>query len=323
MLDSSSILLGIAMLVIAILAFILLVLRAPIMSALENYATGFSKKIHTSKMYRTSMYTIIGLALIIYIIGVYILAVSSKSFLSSPPFVWIFFTLFNWIIFPLSVIMVFTIIWDFIRRRSFSSDSHPFLLLFYVSFSLLLLLAIFLDRVIGTGIGNNLELRVFPYFMFFAVALASMTILKWRHQLYAKRWQSTGKILFIILIIILSMNSLLKSTNDPIVTNNWLFFSAGEKIGMDWIESNLKGVAIWAGLDNRIAAAFNYNSNFDSSKKIGFSSSEKAKHYFVSDTIKERARRVDHSLPPVKDLNRIYESDKVKLYYRSVKNPLH
>lgn len=78
-----------------------------------------------------------------------------------------------------------------------------------------------------------------------------------------------------------------------------------------------------AGLDGRIGAAFNYNSNFDSFKKIGFGSPEKAKYYFVSDIIKKKAGRVGHFLPPVKNLNKIYDSDKVKLHYRSAKNPLH
>lgn len=314
MLDSRAILLGIAMLLIATLALILLILIAPIMSALKNYATGLSKKIHTSKTYRTSMYIIIGFALMIYIIEVYILAFSSKGLLSFPPFVWIFLTLFNWIIFPLSVIMVFTIIWDFIRRRSFPSDSHPFLLLFYVSFSLLLLITIFLDRVIGTGIGNNLELRVFPYFMFFVVALASMTILGWMRKLRAKKWQKVGKVAVVILIVLLLINSLVKSTNNPVVSNTWIFYLTGEKTAMNWMESSLKGTTVWAGPDGRISAAFNYNSSFDSLQKIRFTNPKYATYYFISDTMRKKADRSGYSLPYVKNLHRIYDNNKVRLH---------
>jgi len=92
MLDSRAILLGIAMSLIATLALILLMLRDPIMSALKNYATEFSKKIHASKTYRPGVYIIIGFVLIIYMVGVYILTVSS-NFLSFSPFIWTFFNL--------------------------------------------------------------------------------------------------------------------------------------------------------------------------------------------------------------------------------------
>lgn len=315
-LDSSLILLGIALSVIAVLALILLMLRAPIMRTLKSYAAEFSKKIDTSKTYRTSMYLVIGFVLTIYIIGVYILAVASKSLLSFPLFVWIFLTLFNWIIFPLSLIMVFTIIWDFIRRKSFSSDFHPFLLLFYVSFSLLLLITIFVDRFIGTVFGNNMELRIFPYFMFFAVALASMTTLRWMHQLRTKKWQKVGKVTVVILIILLVINSLVKSTMDPSVSNGWIFYSKGEKIAMNWMESNLKSKTIWAGPLSRIESAFRYNSNFDSLGNISFSNASNAKYYLMSDVVRKRASKYEYSLPSIKNSNQIYDNDAAELYQR-------
>lgn len=320
MLDSSLILLGIAMSVIIILAFILFMLKAPIMSALKNYATAFSKKIHTSKTYRTSMYVIISFVLVSYIIGVYILALSSKSFLSFSPFAWIFLTLFNWIIFPLSVIMVFAITWGFIRGRSFSSDSHPFLLLFYVSFSLLLLVTIFLDRVIGTGIANNLELRVFPYFMFFAVALASIAILGWMRRLRTKKWQKVGGVTGLILIVLLVISSLVKSTNDPLVSNTWIFYSKDEKNAMNWMESNLKKATVWAGPLGRIESAFRYNSSLDSWRNIFFSNASDAEYCLISDVAHKRANRYRYLLPSIKNSNQIYNNDAAELYQRNRKS---
>jgi len=178
----------------------------------------------TSK--RKLLYGIISFILFIFL--VYILAVSS-NLLCFPPSIWMLPTLFNWIIIPLSVIMVFTIIGDFIQKKNLFSLSYLFLISFYVSFALLLLITIFLDRTMITGIGNNLELRVFPYFMFFAIALASMEILKWMHRLHAKKWQITGKLAFIPLIFMLSINSLLKSTCDPLLTDKLLFYFQEEK----------------------------------------------------------------------------------------------
>lgn len=318
--NSSLALLGIAMSVIIILAFILGKLKAPIMSVLENYAAAFSKKIHTSKTYRTSMYVIISFVLTSYIIGVYMLALLSKGSLSFSPFTWIFLTLFNWITFPLSVIMVSAIAWGFIRERSFCSGSHPFLLLFYVSFSLLLLVTIFLDRVIGTGIGNNLELRVFPYFMFFTVALASITILGWMRRLRTKKWQKVGGLTVLVLIVLLGINSLLKSTNDPAVSNTWMFYSLGEKNAMNWIESNLKKATIWKAPFGRIESAFRYNSNFDSWGNISFSNASDAKYYLISDVVHKRANEYEYSLPSVKNSRQIYDNGAAELYQRNIKS---
>ena len=257
------------------------------------------------------LYGIIGFGLFIFL--VYILAVSS-NLLSFPPFIWMFLTLFNWIIFPLSVIMALRIIWNFIQKKKLFSLSHLFLLSFYASFTLPLLITIFLDRVIGTGIGDNLELRVFRYFMFFPVALASIEILKWMHRSHTKKWQITGKITFIILIFILSINSLLKSTCDPLVSNKWIFYSVGEKMAMKFIESNLKETDIWAGFDGRIRNAFNYQSNFDS-RKIKFTANPTtAKYYFISTIIRERASKDEYSLPLLKSLSRVYDNNKTRLY---------
>jgi len=305
--------LGIVTLIIIVSLFLLFIFfKAPIIRALKNLIMRFSEKIRSNKSYRMGIYVVTGFGLLTYVFGLYILSISSD--LSFSPFIWMFLMLFNWIIFPLSVIMVFTIIWGFIRKKNLSSNSLHFLFSFYMSFFLLLLITIFLDRVIGTGVANNFELRIFPYFMFFAVALASMIILKWIHQLHTKRWQLTGEILFLILIIIWSINSLVKSTCDPSVSNRWIFYSKEEKIAMNWMESNLKKTTIWAGPLRRVRAAFRYNSNFDSLGNISFSNASNAKYYLISDIARKRANKYKYSLPFIKNSNQIYDNDEAELY---------
>jgi len=122
--------------------------------------------------------------------------------------------------------------------------------------------------------------------------------------------------LFIILIIIWSINSLVKSTCDPSVSNRWIFYSRGEKIAMNWMESNLKKATIWAGPLRRIRAAFRYNSNFDSLGNISFSDASNAKYYLISDIVQKRANKYKYSLPFVKNSNQIYDNDGAELYQR-------
>jgi len=87
----------------------------------------FLKTNLVGKSHHKILYGIIGFGLFIFL--VYILAVSS-NLLCFPPFIWMFLTLFNWIIFPLSVIMVFAIIGDFIQKKASFSLSRLFLLSF-------------------------------------------------------------------------------------------------------------------------------------------------------------------------------------------------
>ena len=305
--------LGIAISIMIVSLFTLLMFfKVSMIRALKDLVMRFSEEIRSNKSYRRGMYAVTGFGLLTYVFGLYILSISSD--ISFPPFIWMFLMLYNWIIFPLSVMTGLTALWNFIRKKNLCSNSLHFLFSFYISFFLLLLITIFLDRIIGTGVANNFELRVFPYFMFFAIALASVIILRWINQLHTKRWQLPGEVLFIILIIIWSMNSLVKSTCDPSVSNRWIFYSKGEKIAMNWMESNLKTGTMWAGPLARIRAAFRYNSNFDSLGKISFSNASNAKYYFISDVVRKRANKYKYSLPFMKNSNRIYDNDEAELY---------
>lgn len=226
--------------------------------------------------------------------------------------IWLFLTLFNWVIAPLSLAAWIYMTYRFILKKQRLSSSTLLLLLFYFAFSLQLVITILADRF---GVFDNLELRIFPVLMFFAIPLASasmMNILK--YQKLNDKQQKGVKFFFILLLLVFSVNSLLKATSDPNVSNKWFFYSTHEKESLRWVEYNLQEESIWAGLDSRLIDVSTTYSDISNYDKIKFSKPEKTRYWIISDIIEERAKRIESPLPPMADLPVIYDSGDVQIY---------
>ncbi len=226
--------------------------------------------------------------------------------------IWLVLTLFNWVIAPLSLAAWIYFVYKFLIKKQKISQPMLLLLMFYAAFSIQLLITIFVDRF---GVFNNLELRVFPVLMFFAIPLASISIIKILEFQGLREGQSRAiKSLFMILILIFVTGSLLKATNDPLVSSKWLFYSGQEKEAIFWIERNIPGEAVWAGLDARIIYLFNTYSKLERHDSIKFIGLEKARYWFISDIVETRAQRIRYPLPAVLKKPIIYDSGSVKIY---------
>ncbi len=226
---------------------------------------------------------------------------------------YLFLTLFNWIIAPLSLIAYLRLVYDFIVKRKRLSSPLVLLLIFYTIFSLQLLLFIYTDRL---GVFTHLELRIFPVLMFFAVPLAAIQVFNIiESPILKNNYRSIVKSLFVILFVVLAVNSVLKATMEPNITNEWMFYTNHEKIGLDWTYTYIKNEPIWAGLDDRLMATFNLNSDLGAHKAIDFTYSHAhAGFYFISSTIKKRAMKSRYFLPDLKDTSQVYDNGNVQIY---------
>lgn len=228
------------------------------------------------------------------------------------PEVWLILTLFNWVIAPLSLMAWVHLVYKFFWKKQRLTSPMIILLLFYLAFSIQLLITILADRF---GVFNNLELRVFPVLMFFAVPLASISIINMiNYPKLNEKQRKAVKFFFVLLFLIFTVNSLLKATNDPLVSNKWWFYSTQEKEGVNWVEYNLQGKNIWAGLDQRLLAVFDVYSNIHNHDRIEFARPENAEYWLISEIINKRALRVKSPLPDVSDRPVIYDSGDVKIY---------
>ena len=223
---------------------------------------------------------------------------------------WLFLTLFNWVIALLSFSAWVFLVYRFFIRKHPLGSSMQLLLMFYTAFSLQLLITIFADRF---GVFNNLELRVFPVLMFFAVPLAAFAIFALvRSHRIGPRHRKSLKVLFSVLLLIFVVNSLLKATNDPLVSNKWFFYSIQERDGLMWAQGYLHEQSMWADIDARLISVYNIFSDVDD-KNVKFTS-PRAEYWYVTELIEKRAITVRYPMPYLEDKSIIYDSGGVRIY---------
>lgn len=226
--------------------------------------------------------------------------------------VWLLLTLFNWVIAPLSLAAWIHIVYKFLWKKQRLTSSMILLLLFYLAFSIQLLITIFSDRF---GIFYNLELRVFPTLMFFAVPLASMSIIAIiDHYKFNKYRRKAVKTIFVALILVFVAASLLKATNDPLVSNNWMLYTVQEKEGMNWIGMHHQDKSVWVDVNDRLITVFTHFSDVDTYKKRKFAGPDDADFYLISETIKKRAKITHFQMPYIDKMSVLYDSGDVKIY---------
>ncbi len=225
---------------------------------------------------------------------------------------WLILTLFNWVIAPLSFAAWAYLVYKFFWKKQRLSSPMLLLLMFYLAFSIQLLITILADRF---GVFYNLELRVFPVLMFFAVPLASMSIIDIiSHHKLNERQRKVIKTIFAALILVFVAASLLKATNDPVASNNWMFYTTQEKKSIDWIGANHGGEGVWMDIDERLMTVFTHFSDIDTLNKMKFAGPDKAEFYLISNIIEKRANIVRYPMPYVDDLPIVYDSGDVRIY---------
>ena len=225
---------------------------------------------------------------------------------------WFILTLFNWVIAPLSFAAWAYLVYKFFWKKQRLSSPMLLLLMFYLAFSIQLLITILADRF---GVFYNLELRVFPVLMFFAVPLASMSIIDIiSHHRLNERQRKVIKTIFAALILVFAAASLLKATNDPVASNNWMFYTTQEKKSIDWIGANHGGECVWMDTDERLMTVFTHFSDIDTFNKGKFTGPDEAEFYLISNIIEKRANIVRYPMPYVDDLPIIYDSGDVRIY---------
>ena len=129
-----------------------------------------------------------------------------------------------------------------------------------------------------------------------------------------KPHRSAIKTFFILLFLVFTVNSLLKATNDPLVSNRWWFYSIQEKKSVQWMDDHLQEKVIWMGVDSRYISIFDTFSNLDGHRTIKFSFPRDANYWIVSNTIKLRARNIHFRLPDIENRPIVYDSGGVKIY---------
>jgi hypothetical protein len=244
------------------------------------------------------LYFVVFLLFLVWITFVYyFIAPSNTSFHS--PTIYFLLTGIYWIILPISGLMGLIVVKRYVIDKKSEYTHKNLWALVLVSFFGLFGLSVFIDRVIHSGIADNLELRIFPYLLIFSVCGAACALSEISTTIVKAPWKKLFVVLIIVTFIIFSISSLLKATNDPFISDFKIYYTPEEKNGIDWIEINSPQSSIWFG-EGRFSTAFQFESSDYASKNVRIAQENTSDMFMVTHDYLIKSKNFD-SHPKVYD----------------------
>jgi hypothetical protein len=228
----------------------------------------------------------------------------------------------NWLLLALSFVLWLALALAMWRGRARSQGAGArahFLWSLYGAFGLLGAVSIAVDF---TGVlGSNLQHRVFPSFAMIAAALVSVWAVG---KLESK--PHMHRLLHAVLAVglgFLGVVSVMKATNEPLVSNKWQYYSPLEKSALLWSEAHSDTGALWTGLDERLTAAMGIccPEEFSNLTLRGGAPRPDVRDYLLSDIVRARAGRLEFALPIAADSLRVYDNGQAEVYHLRPQTP--
>ncbi len=166
--------------------------------------------------------------------------------------VYLALSLANWLLLGTSALIWLGQLAGWLRRRWQPSEPQVLVWAFYAAFAFITALSIVVDRV-GTSAGSNFQLRSFPAF----AMLAAPLVARWVQESDRRggRASRLARSALWPAMALLTILSVLKFTNEPLLSNQWLFYTPGEMKAIRWANDHLAARSVWAGYDGRLTAA--------------------------------------------------------------------
>ncbi|GEM_PF-656226 len=233
--------------------------------------------------------------------------------------IYIALTLFNWVVLALSAgfwLSRARRVWE---GRGELSPNQVFVWLLYGGFGLFLAISVVLD--LAGALSANLQVRVFPHLMIVAIPLAAEALGAIAQR--ARQWSPPGRRLLaavgVLAVAGFSLASLLKVTNEPFLSYNWLFYADQERMAVDWLGNYSADAPVWTGLDERLVAlteaADTWKVRRLKARRGEPDPADPAYPYLIlSETITLRAWRTGELLPDIQPYNRVYDNRFTAIY---------
>lgn len=165
---------------------------------------------------------------------------------------------------------------------------------------------------LGPGLAGNLQLRLFPSFAIVAVGMVGSTLAAWRPLSYNRQHHAA----LTALIGCFTLFAALKATNEPLLSNKWMFYRDEELVAARWTDGHLRSATFWTEFDERIRAAYlTAGEDRGNRNSLGaFALRPEMRALMISDVTRLRARRLGRSLPVPYDAQRVYDNGAAELY---------
>ena len=136
-------------------------------------------------------------------------------------------------------------------RQRVREDNWSLLLLwlFAAAFAVEVALSVVVD--FSGFLAGNLQIRIFPLFMLFAIPLVVVGTGALIHYVRPRSRIAIG-IVVSLLVLVFAATGMLKATNDPVVSNKWVFWDDHEQNAVVWASNGIRGQEVWIGFDERL-----------------------------------------------------------------------
>ena len=222
-------------------------------------------------------------------------------------------SLANWLLLGVSLAIWLRYIYRWLRNQYLPSLNELLLWIFYCSFLILGVISVIID--ISGAVAANLQHRIFPSFAMLAAPLVG----KWLADGYSmnKRPKAFAKFAVLGGVGVLAILSPLKAINDPIVSNQWIFYLPSEMQAIQWGEGALEGSKLWVGFDHRLSSAVIMRTGEDPSgvNLDDFSLDSDVRNLLISDVIHMRSERLSQPLPIGADSLMVYDNGQSQIYH--------
>jgi hypothetical protein len=122
--------------------------------------------------------------------------------------------------------------------------------------------------------------------------------------------------------------AILKATNDPLVSNRWMFYTGSEAAGLNWVRRHLIGELVWTEFDERLKTAMilladDSEAGFGLGPRMtsGAGAIEESPYLVASDVTAERSLRISRAPPDVRGDDIIYDNGDVQIAHQIPKTP--
>jgi hypothetical protein len=232
--------------------------------------------------------------------------------------VYILVSIANWCLLALSFVLWASQGLRWLWRAERPEPEAAWLLwLFFAAFALQGALSVLADA--SGALSSNLQIRLFPSFSIVAAAVVGTAMARWKpRRLAPPVYFAVVTVFFTVPIL-----SVLKATNEPLLSNKWTFYRASELTALDWSVAHLQQAEIWTEFDERLIVAYylvrgdpgNGNSLFNSF------ATPATRYMLVSPATRFRSIALDVPLPVPDDALQVYDNGETQLYYRRPQTP--
>jgi hypothetical protein len=110
--------------------------------------------------------------------------------------------------------------------------------------------------------------------------------------------------------------SVLKASNEPLLSNKWTFHRTSELVALDWATSHLVDADIGTEYDERLAVGFQMTRGMSpGGNSIGQFDVEDQRNFLVTSITRLRGARIGAPLPNPPDALQVYDNGDAQFYH--------